>query len=311
MSKHAAIFPGQGAQLVGMGRDVAEAFDVAREVFDQADAVLGFALSKLCFEGPEDELNATDIQQPAIFVTSVALFRAATDAGLVQPDQFAAAGGLSLGEYTALHIAGAIDFEPALRLVYRRGQLMQQACDEHAGAMVSILGGDEARVRALCERAAEGAVLGPANFNCPGQIVISGDADACRRAAELAGEFDLRAIPLKVAGAFHSDLMRAAAEQLRDTLAGTEIREPRIPVVANTDGGYHGSPEQIRDALYRQVFSPVRWQACVERMAADGCETFWEFGPGRVLTGLMRKINRKLRAINVSRLSDIRDKCEV
>ncbi len=311
MSKDAAIFPGQGAQTVGMGRDVAEAFDVAARTFEQADQVLGFEISKLCFEGPEDKLNATDIQQPAIFVTSVAIFRAATKAGLVRPEQFAAAGGLSLGEYTALHIAGAIDFEPALRLVHRRGQLMQQACQQHAGAMVSILGGDEARVRSLCEKAAEGAVLGPANFNCPGQIVISGDAAACQRAVELAGEFDLRAIPLKVAGAFHSDLMRDAAEQLRETLAQTDIRKPQIPVVANTDGGYHGTPEQIRDALYRQVFSPVRWQGCVERMAADGCTTFWEFGPGRVLTGLMRKIDRKLKAINVSRLSDIRDKCQV
>lgn len=311
MSKDAAIFPGQGAQLVGMGRDVAEAFDVAREVFEQADAILGFELSKLCFEGPEENLNATDIQQPAIFVTSVAIYRAAVEASRVQPGQFAAAGGLSLGEYTALHIAGAIDFEPALRLVHRRGQLMQQACEQHAGGMVSILGGGEAQVRALCEQAAEGAVLGPANFNCPGQIVISGDADACRRAAELAGRFDLRAIPLKVAGAFHSLLMRDAAEQLRETLAATEIRPPRVPVVRNTDGDYHGAPDEIRDALYRQVFRPVRWQACVERMAADGCQTFWEFGPGRVLTGLMRKIDRKLKAINVSKLSDIRDKCQV
>ncbi|MGD8450666.1 MAG: ACP S-malonyltransferase [Phycisphaerae bacterium] len=305
MSGNAAIFPGQGAQEVGMGQDVFAACNVAAETFAAADQVLGFELSKLCFEGPADRLNATDIQQPAIFTTSVALFRAALDRGLLKADQFAAMGGLSLGEYTALHLAGALSFEAALRLVYRRGQLMQQACEASPGGMVSLMGMNEEQVLALCERVQEHGRVGPANFNCPGQIVISGDRAACTAATGQAEAFGGRAIPLDVAGAFHSELMRPAAEALRETLAASEFQTPRVRVITNVNAEYHGDPASIRDALYQQVFNPVRWHACVERLVADGCDAFWEVGPKRVLAGLMRKINRQVKTSNVGKLSDL------
>ena len=300
MSTNAAIFPGQGAQLVGMGKDVAEQHSIAADTFAQADEILGFKLSELCFEGPTERLNATDIQQPAIFATSVAIFRAVVDTGVFKAGQFAAMGGLSLGEYTALQLAGALSFDDALRLVHRRGQLMQEACEKHPGGMVSLMGMDEDQVLALCERVASSGRVGPANFNCPGQIVISGEQGGCDAAAKLAEEFDGKAIPLKVAGAFHSELMRSAAEGLKPTLADCDIAPPKLRVVANVDGEYHRDPNAIRDALYRQVVNPVRWQACVERLIADGCDLFWEVGPNRVLTGLMRKINRKTKTINIS-----------
>jgi [acyl-carrier-protein] S-malonyltransferase len=300
VSTSAAIFPGQGAQLVGMGQDVADQYAVAAETFARADETLGFKLSELCFAGPAERLNATDIQQPAIFATSVAIFRAALDARVFKTEHFAAMGGLSLGEYTALHLADALSFEDALRLVHRRGKLMQEACQRHPGGMVSLMGMDENRVLALCERVAPTGRVAPANFNCPGQIVISGDQDACEAAARLAEEFEGKAIPLQVAGAFHSELMRSAAEGLKPALADCEFTTPRLRVVANVDAEVHREPETIREALYRQVCNPVRWQACVERLIADGCDLFWEVGPNRVLTGLMRKINRKITTVNLS-----------
>ena len=305
MTANAAIFPGQGSQEVGMGKDVADAHAVAAETFAQADEALGFELSKLCFEGPADRLNATDIQQPAIFTASVAIFRAASDSGFFKPGQFFAMGGLSLGEYTALHLAGSMPFDVALRLVQRRGQLMQQACEASPSSMVSLMGLDEAQALALCERVADKGPLGPANFNCPGQIVVSGAKAACQAVVGLAEEVGGRAIPLDVAGAFHSELMRPAAEALRETLKQTEFKKPEVRVIANVDAAYHDGPDEIRESLYRQVFNPVRWQACVERLAADGGTHFFEVGPKRVLTGLMRKIDRNLKATNVSRATDI------
>ena len=302
---HAAIFPGQGAQLVGMGLDVAREHPAAATVFAEADATLGFKLSELCFHGPAERLNATDIQQPAIFTTSVALFRAAVAAGKLAADSFAAMGGLSLGEYTALHLAGAMSFADGLRLVYRRGQLMQQAAEQEPGGMVSLLGGDEEKVLALCERVQQHGRVRPANFNCPGQIVISGDKAACDAVVAAAEESGLRAVPLPVAGAFHSELMRSAAEGLRPALASCEFARPRVRVIANVDAEYHAGPDEIRAALYRQVTDPVRWQGCVERLIADGCTDFWEVGPNRHLTGMMRKINRSAKTTNISTAADL------
>ncbi len=302
---HAAIFPGQGAQLVGMGADVAQRHPAAAEVYAQADATLGFKLSELCFQGPAERLNATDMQQPAIFTTSVALFRAAVAAGKFAADSFTALGGLSLGEYTALHLAGAMSFADALRLVYRRGQLMQQAAEQAPGGMVSLLGADEEKTLALCERVRQHGRVRPANFNCPGQIVISGDKAACDAAAQAAEEFGLRAVPLPVAGAFHSELMRSAAEGLRAALAECAIARPRVRVIANVNAEYHTEPDEIRDSLYQQVTNPVRWQGCIERLIADGCTDFWEVGPNRHLTGMMRKINRSAKTTNISTAADL------
>jgi len=305
MGPYAALFPGQGSQEVGMGQDVADKFSVAADTFAEADELLGFELSRVCFEGPAERLSATDIQQPAIFTTSVALFRAALDTKKLRPGQFDVMGGLSLGEYTALHLAGSLEFRDALKLVYRRGQLMQQACQQNPGAMVSILGADESRVLAMCGRVRDRGRVAPANYNCPGQIVVSGEKPACEALVALADEFAVKAVPLDVAGAFHSELMRPAAEALREALEATEFRKPQTRVIANVDANYHEGPDQIRDSLYRQVFNPVRWQACMERMIADGCTHFVEIGPKRVLTGLARKIDRALKTANIGKLADL------
>jgi len=297
--KTAVIFPGQGSQSVGMGRDVAESSAAARGVFDRANDVLGFDLARVCFDGPAAELERTDVQQPAIFVTSVAIWEAWLEAGGAR-ETFVCSGGLSLGEYTALHVAGAVSFEDALRLVRRRGELMQQAALASPSGMVSLVGADEAMARALCDRARGGDVLAPANFNCPGQIVIAGDRAACERATALAGEVGCRAVPLAVAGAFHTPLMQTAADGLRPALERTPFTTPGMRVIANVDAEYHRDPTSMRDSLRRQVTQPVLWQRCIERMIADGVERFVEIGPGRVLTGLMRKINRNVPCVNVS-----------
>lgn len=305
MTAYAAIFPGQGSQLVGMGKDVAEQYAVAADTFARANELIGFDLRALCFDGPAERLNATDIQQPAIFVTSVALYRAGLEAGTIRTGQFAAFGGLSLGEYTALHLAGSIAFDDALRLVHERGKLMQSAAETYAGGMVSIMGLDEAKVLALCESVASKGRVGPANFNCPGQIVISGEQAACEAAAAAVEQFGGKAVPLKVAGAFHSELMRSAADGLRPHLAACAIKPPATRVICNVHAQYHVDAESIRDLLYRQVFNPVRWSDCVTRMIADGCTEFLEIGPNRVLTGLMRKIDRNAKATSIGKAADL------
>ncbi|UCC31239.1 MAG: ACP S-malonyltransferase [Phycisphaerales bacterium] len=299
MSSSAVIFPGQGSQSVGMGRDVAVASKRARVVFDRANDLLGFDLAELCFEGPADQLEKTDIQQPAIFVVSVAIWEAFIEAG-GRREQFAWTGGLSLGEYTALHVAGAVEFGEALRLVRRRGQLMQEASVVSPSGMVSLVGADEASARALCDRARGDAVLAPANFNCPGQVVISGNLEACDRAAELASEYGCRAVALPVAGAFHSPLMEPAARGLEPVLTETEFKVPMLAVVSNVDAEKHGEPITIRDSLRRQMTQPVLWQRCAERMIAEGVDQFFEMGPGRVLSGLIRKIDRKIPTVSVN-----------
>jgi [acyl-carrier-protein] S-malonyltransferase len=304
MTKQAIIFPGQGSQSTGMGRDVAEASAAARDVFKRADDTLGFDVSTICFKGPDERLECTDIQQPAIFVTSVAVWEALRERGAT-PDWFGAAAGLSLGEYSALHVAGALSFEDAVRLVHRRGQLMQEASDANPSGMVSLIGADEAMANKLCDAAAQGQVLSPANFNCPGQIVISGAKEACGRALEMAADVGCRAMALKVAGAFHTDLMASASEGLSDALAAATIQRPRIPVLANVSGEPHGDPDAIRTALVEQLRRPVLWQRSMERLIEEGYERFVEVGAGRVLKGLMRKIDRRREVVNVGTAADL------
>lgn len=290
--------------MLGMGRDFYEASPRAKMVFDAADEVLGYAISTLCFEGPDEKLQQTDMQQPAIFVTSVAIWEALLEKG-VPDDLMSGTAGLSLGEYTALHVSGAMGFEDALRLVAKRGRLMQDAAVASPGSMVTVLGADAEAVQSLCEQAAEGDVLAPANYNCPGQIVISGSAEACTRAVKLASKFNAKAIMLKVTGAFHSSFMASAAEALGDALTKTPLTRPRVPVVSNVTADYHTDAQAIRDSLQNQVTHPVLWAKSVERMIADGFDTYIEIGPGRVLTGLMRKIDRSVTAKNVSRLDHL------
>jgi len=308
MSKTALLFPGQGAQFVGMGRDVAEKYPDAKALFERADQVLGFGLSKICFEGPEDRLTATDISQPAILVTSLAVLAAvrATEAGKALKAE--AAAGLSLGEYTALVAAGAIGFDDAVRLTNLRGRFMQEACDARPSGMVSLLGTDEAGAEKICEAARPAGTIWPANYNCPGQVVVSGVKAACDRVVEIAESLGAqRAVPLSVAGGFHSPLMLAAREKLAPELRRLQIRKLNFPVVANVTGGYYSDAASAADLLTRQVDGAVRWQQGIERLIADGFDRFYEIGPGRVLTGLLKRIDRQVgrSAVAVGAVADI------
>lgn len=295
--KTAFLFPGQGAQAVGMGKDLCDGFDVARDIFDRAEAASQLAIKTLCFEGPQDELARTDISQPAIFTVSVALLE--TIRALLGDEQLAdiapaTMAGLSLGEYTALYSAGAMDFETGLKLVARRGELMQAAAQETPSGMVCVIGLSEEQARELCLAAADGQVLTCANFNCPDQIVLSGQIDACTRAAAMAADFGAKAaVPLKVAGAFHSELMKSAAERLGEAIDEITFAPLNVPVVSNTDASEYASTGEIKARLLAQLVSPVRWQQSMEKLLADGVERFYEIGPGRVLAGLMRRIHRR------------------
>jgi len=311
--KSAFLFPGQGAQVVGMGADVAEAFGAADEVFCKANEILGFDLRKVCFDGPGEQLNTTTMSQPAIFTVSAAILAVLRSqeatSGLV-PDVTA---GLSLGEYTALYAAGCINFEDGLRLVHKRGQAMQAAADATEGSMVSIIGLDEEKVAELCQEAGGGELLEPVNFNCPGQIVVSGAIGACERAAQIAEKYGaMKAVKLDVAGAFHTAMMDGAAEALAGALAEADVVAPsNTAVLANVNAEYYRDAEQIRKGLVKQLTSAILWQKCMERLLAEGVERFYEIGPGRVLTGLMKRINRKVKVINVSNAKAIADLTEV
>lgn len=303
----AFLFPGQGAQHIAMGKDVAEACPAASALFDKANDIAGFDLKGICFNGSEEKLNATEISQPAIFVTSAALlevFKTDFDPDIIP--QYTA--GLSLGEYTALYAAGCFSFEDGLKLVLKRGQAMQAAADQSNGSMVSIIGLDEEKVNQLCEKAGQGQPLKPANFNCPGQIVISGEKPACTRAAELAESLGaIKAVELKVAGAFHTELMAPAAEQLKKALEECNINAPDEPkVIANVNAEFYNSADEIRDGLVKQLIQPILWQKCMEKLLEKDIQDYYEIGPGRVLTGLMKRIHRKTRVNNISNLDALK-----
>ena len=293
-SKTYILCPGQGAQAVGMGKDYFASSPVAREVFERADGLLGFELSKICFEGPEERLTQTDVSQPAIYVTSVACFTAAEAAGVINAEEVTAYAGLSLGEYTALHLGGAFSFDDGLKLVAARGKHMQEAALATPSGMVSIMGADESAVHQLCEQSAHGELLVPANFNAPGQIVVSGATAACERVAKNAEAAGFKAIPLKVAGAFHSPLMRRGADRMGAELERVLIRAPRKIVYANVTAQPHGDAASIKRLLVDQIVKPVRWEQTMQQLAPQPDARFVELAPGRVLTGLLKKINRRL-----------------
>jgi [acyl-carrier-protein] S-malonyltransferase len=300
------LCPGQGAQVVGMGKDFDQSSPAAKEVFERANRALGFDLAALCFEGPEQRLNQTDISQPAIYATSVAAHRAALAAGVLSESEASAQfAGLSLGEYTALHLAGVFDFEQGLKLVAARGKYMQQAAGATASGMVAIMGADEPAILKLCEENAAGEVLVPANFNAPGQIVVSGSKSACERVTAAASEAGFKAIPLVVAGAFHSPLMQVAESGLSAQLSSVAFHNPSFPVVSNVTAMPVSDPDEARRLLLEQLTSPVRWTQSVRAMVADGVTRFIEIGPGNVLTGLMKRIDKAAAAQSIGTIADI------
>jgi [acyl-carrier-protein] S-malonyltransferase len=292
----ALVFPGQGSQEVGMGRALAGAFPESRAVFEEADAALGFPLSRLCFEGPEGDLQLTANTQPAILAASIAALRPLEARG-VRP---AFVAGHSLGEYSALVAAGVLTVADALRTVRRRGELMQEAVPVGLGAMAAVLGLDLPAIEEACREAARGEVVSPANLNSPGQVVIAGHAAAVDRAAELCrARGARRAVRLPVSAPFHCALMKPAQEGLVPVLAALALRDPAVPVVSNVDARVVRTADACRDGLVRQVSGAVRWQESVELLAREGVDTFVEVGPGTVLSGLVRKIARGARVLSV------------
>jgi [acyl-carrier-protein] S-malonyltransferase len=293
------LCPGQGAQHVGMGKDFYTQFSAARDVFDRANAVLGFDLKALCFEGPEDELNKTNVSQPAIYVTSVACHAAAVAAGKM-PVGDCTFAGLSLGEYTALHLAGVFGFEDGLKLVAARGRYMQDAAVATPSSMVAIMGADEAAIMKLCDENAAGEVLVPANFNAPGQIVVSGSRGACDRVNAAATAAGFRSIPLTVAGAFHSPIMQNGAYKMQAELANVAFNTPRSLVYSNVTAQPHGDGESIKPLLVDQIVKPVRWEQTMAQVANIVGAKFVELAPGKVLTGLLKKQNRRADVLTLA-----------
>jgi len=300
----ALIFPGQGSQKVGMGKALADAFPICRETFEEADAALGAPLSRVIFDGPEDQLTLTENAQPAILTVSVAAGRLIESNGFPKP---AFVAGHSLGEYTANVAAGTFAFADAVRIVRRRGQYMQEAVPVGTGAMAAILGLDADKVAEACRDAAQGEIVSPANINGAGQIVIAGAAAAVARASERAKALGAkRAIPLTVSAPFHCALMKPAEERLAPDLRALRTRTPRVPIVANVDAEPKRDAQSAIDALIAQVSSPVRWEAVVQRLAKEGVTTYVEVGPGTVLSGLVKKIHRDATVVNFSSPDDLK-----
>lgn len=296
MGKVAFVFPGQASQYSGMGKELAEKYPVARAVFDEADKALGFSVSKLCFEGTEDDLKLTANTQPAILTVSVAAGRVLAEKGIA-PDFVA---GHSLGEYSALVAAGSVKFADAVKLVHKRGTYMQEAVPAGQGAMAAIMGLSPAVVQDACKRAAEGEICSPANLNSPEQTVISGHAGAVKRAVEIASQLGAkRSMVLPVSAPFHSALMMPAQEKLEKDLNAAEFEDLQVPLVTNVDADSIRQGEEARSALIRQVTMPVRWEESMRMLLDEGVNTFVEVGPGRVLTGLMRQIERSVATLNV------------
>lgn len=297
VAKTAFLFPGQGAQYVGMGKELAEQFPQVARHFEEANDVLGFDLTKLCWEGPEEELKKTMNQQPAILTLSVACLSLLAEHGM-KPDVVA---GLSLGEYSALVAAGVLEFREAVPLVKRRGTYMQEAVPLGIGGMAAILGFDAGQVDDICLKARHetGDWVESANYNCPGQVVVSGHWSAVEKVMELASGAGGKAVKLSVTAPFHSKLLVKAGEMLSGALEQVTIRNPQVPVVANVTADYVSDAARIKDLLIQQVSSPVRWEESVRRMIADGVEVFVEVGPSRALSGFLKKIDRKLQILNV------------
>jgi [acyl-carrier-protein] S-malonyltransferase len=303
MEKVAFIFPGQGSQYIGMGKDFFENFREAREVFQEADDVLHLSISSLCFQGPEEALKLTENTQPAVLTTSIAVLRVLQAEKGVVPYIVA---GHSLGEYSALVVSGALSFADAVQIVRLRGRFMQEAVPVGEGAMAAILGMERGQVEKLCEEAAQGDVLTPANFNCPGQIVIAGHAKAIERAMERVKQEGKKAVALPVSAPFHSPLMKPAGERLEKVLEGITIQDLKIPVVTNVEADINQSKERVKELLVTQVSSPVRWEESMQKISGNGIEQILEIGPGRILSGLMKRINPKVETKNIEDIQTLK-----
>jgi [acyl-carrier-protein] S-malonyltransferase len=300
----AFVFPGQGSQRVGMGRALADRFPAARDTFAEADEALGMPLSRLCWEGPEDQLMLTENTQPAVLTVSTAAYRTLDSEGLASQVRFVA--GHSLGEYSAHVAAGTFSFRDAVQIVRRRGRYMQEAVPVGAGAMVAVLGLDENQAGTACREAAQGDIVSPANLNGAGQVVIAGARAAVDRAAVRAKELGARrVVPLPVSAPFHCALMKPAEDRLAPELRALKVSDPRVPIVANVDGEIKRDAASSVDALVRQVSSAVRWEDVVRRLASEGVTAYVEVGPGTVLGGLIRKIHRDARVLSFSEPDDV------
>jgi [acyl-carrier-protein] S-malonyltransferase len=299
MSRSAFLFPGQGAQAVGMGRAVCDSLPAARRLFDEAAEILGYDLLAVCVNGPIEKLNATDVSQPAIYVASLAALESLQASDPAAVKACAGTAGLSLGEYTALSFAGALSFADGLRIVQARGRAMQTAADANPGGMLSVLTLERPQVEEICAKASNVGLIRIANLLCPGNIAVSGAQPALAEVERLVAEGGGRTVRLAVAGAFHTDLMKPADEQLVSALASVDLRPPRMPVWSNVDASPHTDPAEIRQLLVRQVVSPVMWEETVRGLMADGFDKFYEIGPGRVLAGLLKRVQRKADCTNV------------
>jgi len=303
MKGTAFIFPGQGSQYVGMGKEFYDHFRVAKEVFEEADDTLRFSISSLCFQGPEEELRMTENTQPAILTTSIATLKVLQTEKGINP-QFTA--GHSLGEYSALVASGALTFAEAVQTVRLRGKFMQEAVPVGEGAMAAILGMEREEVERLCDEAAAGEVLSPANFNCPGQIVIAGHSKAVQRAIERVKQDGKRAVLLPVSAPFHSPLMKPAGERLEKALEEITVKNLNVPVVTNVEAEINTSKDRVKPLLVAQVSSPVRWEESMRKMIKEGIEKVLEIGPGKVLSGLMKRIDPEVETGNLEDIQTLR-----